>query len=122
MPIPMVEGHHHGPGGRLSCHPVSQHERWKGGRTIGLSGHLRESAHGFRKSAEAGAVAEWTTSPIATDMQHHKLRVPRVHGRVVESPSVQRTRPVANHNHIADIKKSVEQLLAFRHAKVERDT
>ena len=118
----MVQGHHHGPRGRLSRHSVSQHERRERGRPVGLARHLGEAAGGLGQGAEAGPIAVGPTSAVPADVQHHQLRVAGVDGFVVETPPGQCAGPVADHQDIAHRQELVEEVLALELAEVEGDT
>ena len=119
--VPMVEGHHHRPGGGLGGHPVGQHERRQGGWAVGLPGHLGEAAHGLGQGAEPRSVARRAAPAVAADVEHHQLWVAGVDRLVVEAPAVQRARPVAHDHHVADRQQLVEEVLALGLAEVEGD-
>ncbi len=117
--VAVVEGHHHGVGGRQGGHTVGQHERRQGRWPVGLAGQVGEAAHGLGQGAEAGAVALRSAPAVPAHVEHHQLRMALVHRLVVDPPAGHGARPVVDDQHVAHLEQPVEEVLPVGLTEIE---
>src|SRR5215218_1896610 len=91
------------------------------GRTIGVSRHVADPAHGLPDGPESGLVLVWTSLSVTRDPDHHEAGIDLSQVLIPQTPPFQRSRPEVFDDHVGFGDESAREVLALFFPQVEGD-